>query len=85
MPRHFFKTHLHLEGIKEPSVWLKVPILSSSGASVTLGLPATGGWEDATLVRYLWSQNPCQHPHFKVGNCSVYAGGMPATPFMHAI
>ena len=38
-------------------------------------------------VRYLWSQNPCTHPHGAIGNCSVYAKkeGLPATPFMHNV
>lgn len=65
--------------------WMKVPIVGSSGASVILGLPSTGGWETSTFVRYLWSQNPCSHPHFAVGHCSIYAGGLPATPFIHTL
>ena len=71
------------KGPSADPVWLKVPIVGSSGTTVTLGLPSTGGWQDAIRIRYLWSQNPCSHPHFRVGNCSVYAGGMPATPFEH--
>ena len=71
------------KGTSAAPAWLKVPIISSSGTRVTLGLPHTGDWHDATLVRYLWSQNPCSHPHYEPGNCSIYAGGLPATPFIH--
>lgn len=65
--------------------WVAASIVGSSDATVTLELPFGEELGDPPLVRYLWSQSPCNHPHFEVGNCSVYCNGLPATPFIHPI
>ena len=64
--------------------WEAAAVVSNTGAggAVTLACPPSAS--APTQVRYLWSQNPCTHPHFSIGNCSVYARaeGLPATPFI---
>ena len=63
--------------------WTKSTVAEVKGATVTLRGDSGGFAANATpmLVRYLWSQNPCTHPHFAVGNCSLYSDGIPAPPF----
>ena len=62
------------------AAWVKAPVASHGTASVSLRW--SGGGTAPQRVRYLWSGSPCSHPHLRVGNCSVYAGGLPATPFL---
>ena len=63
--------------------FVSVPVTASSGATVTLSTAALAG--APLFVRYLWALAPCTHPHFEIGNCSVYAGGLPATPFLQPV
>ena len=68
--------------------WTAALVVDSTSSSVTLSpCPAAGGCGAVKAVRYLWSQNPCTHPHGAISNCSVYAKkeGLPATPFMHNV
>jgi sialate O-acetylesterase len=59
--------------------WTAVMVTAVTGDTVTLAVPNASR---ITSVRYLWSGVPCTHPHFSVGKCSVYSGGLPATPFI---
>ena len=70
----------------DPGCWTAAAVQSVNSAAGEVILDASGALA-AGRVRYLWSQNPCQHPHYAVGNCSVYAKaeGLPATPFVAAI
>jgi sialate O-acetylesterase len=63
--------------------FVSVPVTASSGTTVTLSAAALAG--APLFVRYLWALAPCTHPHFEIGNCSVYAGGLPATPFLQPV
>jgi hypothetical protein len=59
--------------------WTAVMVTAVTGDTVTLAVPNASR---ITSVRYLWSGVPCTHPHFSVSKCSVYSGGLPATPFI---
>eukprot|EP01051_Picozoa_sp_SAG22_P005109 SAG22_NODE_295_length_12850_cov_9.179202_8_plen_309_part_00 len=63
--------------------WTAAAVTASAFDSVTLAVPPSAT-APPTAIRYLWEQNPCSHPRFAVGNCSVYckAEGLPLTPFV---
>jgi sialate O-acetylesterase len=48
-------------------------------------IPGHLGQNSSYSVRYLWSQNPCTHPHYAIGNCSIYSDGIPAAPFLQPV
>jgi len=63
--------------------FVQAPIIAHNGATVILSGAMLHN--QPQFVRYLWAQAPCSHPHYEIGNCSVYASGLPATPFLQSV
>ena len=70
-------------------VWHPARVIGIEHATNTVSLDVSGISRPAHLssVRYLWSNTPCTHPRWAIGNCSIYARveGLPAAPFTGAI